>query len=415
MKRKTRFTKEERLGSNSPDESQDRDPTIEQSRERWSRREALQMGAVGAGAVLVGSTYPAYANAALRPKSAGSSAMKPYDPNAPGGPAPKLPKRLAYPLPSNAALFLAVEKYMQQACDDRGLGLLTSDFNLDPETQTTQTSEFFQRGIGGLFETPLNIPSSNPQLKQAAKLGAMVSAVQRPYCHLQISINQYDLGYRQGVAAVEWVKQHLGGKAQVVIFNDDESQSLIPRHTGQLAGLKTGGSGITIVTDVTAPETNEIAANDMTTILQAHPGVNVVLGDAPVIEGVFAAFQSLGRATDKTVYLSGNSGTDPDYKLIRDGTIYRATSGEPWNIWAYCIGQFTADWLEGGSIPRGMSAVGGSEKILTGAAEVAVFQKGNDNPRGLWKNHKELKQYVTFFGNISYAKRRELWQTEWTP
>jgi ribose transport system substrate-binding protein len=239
--------------------------------------------------------------------------------------------------------------------------------------------------------------------------------VQRPFCLLQFSVNQYDIGHGQGSAAVDWIKAHLGGQAQVVYFNNDKLDPLIPRHHGVLDALKKGGPGIKVASDITAPATTDAAASQMTAILQAHPDVKVVLGDAPTIEGAFAAFKALNRAHDPDVYISSCAGTDPDYELIKAGTIYKATSAEPWNGWAYCIGQFAADWFEGKSIPRGISARGCSEPMLTSPGAVTQFQRYMDDPRGLWANKSALAKYISFFGNVSYSTKENWWRKAWTP
>jgi ribose transport system substrate-binding protein len=393
------------------------------TRPEASRREALRLGALGASAMIAAplvaacaststsSAGPAGANSA----TAEPTALSPYNPDMAGGTAPSLPKRLGFPNPYSAPLFLAVSQYLQQACDDRGIELLTAISNGDPETEVQQTSGFFQRGIGALFETPVNVQATNQQMLEAINLGALSVGVQRPDCHLQGSVNQYEIGYNQGSAAVQWIKTHLGGKAEVAYFNEDNSEPIIPRHHGVLAALKVGGPGITVVSDITAPQTTEGGANAMSTVLQAHPGVNVVMGDTGVMDGVFAAFQALGKANDPGIYLSSAGGTNFDLERIAEGTIFRATSAEPWNAWAYAIGQFAADWLDGKSIPRGFSALGGSEGMLTTPQAARQFLLYMSNPRSLWGNKTALAKYVSFYGNISYSTRANWWRETWTP
>jgi ribose transport system substrate-binding protein len=388
-----------------------------------SRRNVLRFGVLGASAMVAAPLVSACASTSAgnagavddESPTAQPAAIPPYNPDAPSGTVSPLPKRLGFPNPYNAPLFLAVSQYLQQACEDRGLQLLTAISDGDPETEVQQTDGFFQRGIGALFETPVNVQATNTQMLEAIKIGALSVGVQRPDCHLQGSVNQYQIGYNQGIAAVAWIKSHLGGKAQVAYFNEDNSEPIIPRHHGVLAALKTGGPGITVVSDITAPQTTQAGANAMSTVLQAHPDVNVVMGDTGVMDGVFAAFQALGKAHDPDIYLSSAGGTNFDLERIAQGTIFRATSAEPWNAWAYAIGQFAADWLGGKSIPRGFSALGGSEGMLTTPQAAKDFLFYMSNPRALWGNKTALAKYVSFYGNISYSTRGNWWRETWTP
>ena len=65
---------------------------------------------------------------------------------------------------------------------------------------------------------------------------------------IQIVADQFQIGYRQGVAAVAWIKKNLGGNAQAVVFDASQiAPSLTPRTTGRIAGLKKGGPGVKIV------------------------------------------------------------------------------------------------------------------------------------------------------------------------
>ena len=54
-------------------------------------------------------------------------------------------------------------------------------------------------------------------------------------------MNQYEAGYIQGKDAAEFIKTNMGGQAEVVYYNANQTApSLIPREVGAIAGLKTG-------------------------------------------------------------------------------------------------------------------------------------------------------------------------------
>ncbi|MGI5459215.1 hypothetical protein ACQEWB_39750 [Streptomyces sp. CA-249302] len=182
------------------------------------RRSAWALGAaiaapsfLSACANSTGSGASASASSGGASSSAGTK-LTAFDPKAPAGKAPDLPKRLALANAGNVPLFLNVAKYMKQACEDRGLEFLTAIYNFDAGKQVSQTDAFFQRGIGALVEEPVNIEASNPQMIKALDMGMCSIGVQRPYSHCQIAVNQYGSGYGQGIAAVEWIKKNLGGR-----------------------------------------------------------------------------------------------------------------------------------------------------------------------------------------------------------
>jgi ribose transport system substrate-binding protein len=232
------------------------------------------------------------------------------------------------------------------------------------------------------------------------------------YCHQVIDINQYKSGIVRGSAAVDWIKRNLNGKAQVVNFNEDGTEMLRPRHQGILDSLKAGGAGIEVVTDVTAPRTAQAGLEAMNSILQAHPGVNVVMGGAGVMAGVFAAFDALGRSKDPTICLSGMSPGKGDFDLIRKENIYRMGIAQPFELWAFIGGQSAADWLEGKSVPQGLTC---DSKVIDTKEGVDAFLSAMADPAATCADAAKLSQYVKLYGNISYASRDHYTKVQWIP
>jgi ribose transport system substrate-binding protein len=379
---------------------------------RLSRRESLRLGLIGAGSVALPGLLAACGSESTsvepKPKALSSADLRPFDPNAPGGPAPGLPKRLAFPNPFDDPLSLNVSRIMRAAAEGKGLEYMTGISNGDPAKMANQLEGFFARGIGALFLTPVEEEATRPYAQRAIEQGAAVFGVFRPYCHLQVVEDQRAIGEAQGRAAVKWIKEHLNGKANVAYFNEDFSPSIIPRHKGVLAELRKGGPGIQVVSDVQAELTAEAGANAMNTIFQAHPEVNVAMGGSGVIAGVYSAFDARGLGNSPSVYISSIAGNDDALALIRSGrSSYRATFGEPWPIWAHAIGLFAADWLGGRSIPRVMSVPGGLVEISTPTA-VDRWMADMRDPGRTWQEKRD--QYAVLLGNISYASRNGYWR-----
>ena len=83
----------------------------------------------------------------------------------------------------------------------------------------------------------------------------------------------------------------MGGKASVLYFNaDNVSPLLIPRKLGALAALKAGGAGIKVVEDISQNPDVTKGQQLMSTALQAHPEIDVVLGDDETVLGALRAY-----------------------------------------------------------------------------------------------------------------------------
>jgi ribose transport system substrate-binding protein len=340
--------------------------------------------------------------------------LPPYDPKAPPGAKPTdLPKVVAYLSVTNQAeLFVNIGKAIKKSSEARGYQYLTSSYESDSTKFVQQLAGFLARGIGGLFFFSTDPAATRPLQQRALDAGIFVQGMVASYCHQVIDINQYKSGVTQGSAAADWIKRNLNGKAQVVNFNEDETEMLRPRHQGILDSLKAGGSGIQVVTDVTAPRTAQAGLEAMNSILQAHPGVNVVIGGAGVMAGAFAAFDALGRSKDPTVYLTGMSPGKADFELIRQNNIYRAGVAQPFELWAYIGGQSAADWQEGKSVPQGLTC---ESKVLDSPEGVASFLAAMADPAATCADEAKLNHYVGRFGNISYATRDHYTTAQWIP
>ena len=254
--------------------------------------------------------------------------------------------------------------------------------------------------------------ATRPLQQRALDAGIFIQGIVASYCHQVIDINQYKSGVTQGSAAAKWVNENLGGKAQVVNFNEDETEMLRPRHRGILDALKAGGSGIEVVTDITAPRTAEAGMQAMNSILQAHPGANVVIGGAGVIAGAYAAFDAAGRSQDPKVYLTGMSPGKADFDLIRKPNIYRAGIAQPFELWSYIGGQSAADWLEGKSVPQGLTC---ESLVLNTPEGVDAFVAAMADPAAVCADKAKLSLYFQQFGNISYATRDNYTIAQWIP
>jgi ribose transport system substrate-binding protein len=383
-----------------------------------SRREALRLGALGlaglgATGVLAGCGRQSGAGWAglLSPVPA----LARFDSSRPAGARTGLPGRVAWANTSDIEIFVALGRGIEAAARDRGMEYLTAVAAGDPAKNVDQMETFLARGIGGLAVQPLDETAQRPVLQRAWERGVCVQGIITHPCTLQIAASQYRIGYMQGKAAADYATAHLGGRADAHYFNlDATSPQLRLRHRGVLDGLKTAGDGVRVVSDLSgerAGSTYESAFALMSTVIQAHPQIKVILGGDSDVVGAYRALQQTGRLADD-MYLSGVDGDSNALELVKQAGPYRASLAFAWQLMGYGMGQFAADWIDGKQIPRVMVA---KSILLDSPARVDNYLAANADPARVFRERKRYEQYLPLLGNVSYATRRTVWQREYVP
>lgn len=377
------------------------------------RRTLIERGGALGAAAVAGAALGAWspANAAQQPQAGSGQGMKvtrlaelaPFKSSSVIGAKPKLPRRIAWANSSNAEFFIELGDSIKAAARDRGLSYVTAIANNDSATNIAQVNSFLQVGIGALCIQPIDAAAQAIVMQRAIDQGIDVMSLVTPPSTIQCVANQYDVGYAQGVAAANWINEHLGGKAKVVIFNLNTISVLIARDQGVRAGLKTGGPGIRIVENIETPaETEQSAEQTMATILEAHPDVNVILGTAgdTYSMGALAALRSAGTDTSK-MYISGVNGDADALAEIEKGGPYKASFAFAYNLMGYAWGQFAADWLAGKEVPQVMVFAAIS---LRSKETISEFKEAM-SLQGVKSSYLQSSKYMTLLGTISYETR----------
>jgi ribose transport system substrate-binding protein len=325
----------------------------------------------------------------------------PYNPHLAPGPATGLPKRVATNFPADSAYFIEMEKNVKAAVTARGFDFASTTYGTDTAQNVAQIQQLMQRGIGALVAQPQDEHGEYATLLNAIKAGVCVAYEVAGPSIIQLAADQHAIGYLQGVQAVTWIKKNLGGSAQAVIFNSNEiSQALAPRAQGRLDGLKTGGSGVRVVANqpiklLTSQEGNTLAA----TLIQAHPGANVWLGDDDTIIGVMSALQAAGKKPSDKIYLSGVNGQANALAAVKQGSLFREDIAFPNGVYEYATGQLCCDWIEGKSVPQIMKI----NLIPVTSANIDQFIADDQNPAAVYD--RGVAQYLTYLGNVDYRNR----------
>lgn len=329
--------------------------------------------------------------------------LQPFHFSSTTGPKPSLPKRYAFANIETSPVFTDLANGIQAGCKDRGLDFVQANADNNVENNISQIKTFLQRGTGGLYLLPLGNGTQAPVISQALNDGIVVYNQTASPSTCQVIIPQSKIGQTQGNAAVDWIRKNLGGKATVLVFN---LKALTPtlgvRYDATVEALKALGSNVTVVeVAVDLANFNDSGGFSLTSsALQAHPDIDVIIGIDTLLLGAEKAVTEAHNTTVK--YMSGSDGDADVLNAIRSGDrLIKETFGYTFPLVGYATAQFTADWLEGKSIPQAIEV---NPVPLNSAGTIDVYNQKNANPGKYWK---DTPAYLSFLGNISYKTRKD--------
>jgi ribose transport system substrate-binding protein len=376
----------------------------------YTRSQALgRLASMTAGVAAAPTIFGALASDAFAARDAETAfptkfkQFKPFNPNLPAGPPTGLPKTFATNIAAGSAYFIQLSNVVKKSVESRGYSLTTTTYASDVAKNVDQLTQLLKKGIGGLVLQAQDEHAEVAVMKQAIKQGVCVIYEVASPCTQQIAADQYQCGYVQGTAALKWIKANLGGNANVVVFNAAKiAQTLIPRTTGRIDALKKGGSGIKIVDNLgislLTPEEGSKAAS---TIMQAHPEVNVWVGDDDTIVGVESALMAMGKRAADKIYLSGFNGQANALARLRAGGLFREDIAFPNGVYEWATGQYLCDYVEGKSIPQ-LQVL---NAIPVTKQNIGKFEADDRNPKAAYA--RGTKGYLTLLGNIDYRTRMQ--------
>jgi ABC-type sugar transport system substrate-binding protein len=127
-----------------------------------------------------------------------------------------------------------------------------------------------------------------------------------------------------GVEAGRWIRDELGGEAEVAILENSAIISIVERSDGIISGIHEYAPNAQIVAreDALTPEQGMTAAE---TILLANPNLQVIVGfnDSTAL-GAYEAVHGAGRASD-TFFIGGVDAVPDAIEKVKEGGIFRAT------------------------------------------------------------------------------------------
>jgi len=222
--------------------------------------------------------------------------------------------------------FIEVSNGMRQRAEELGVELDVHDARGDVANQISAVENYIAMGFDGLIITPLDEEALIPSIAAAREAGlATVGAPQDvPGTDARLITDEYGYGFMIGERAGEWIRDELGGEAQVAILDFPELAPLIARGDGLQEGVLSVAPNAQIVARQSAAATDR-ALTVMESILLANPEIEVVVtvNDAGAL-GAFEAVRAAGLESDRW-FIGGLDATEEALRLIREGSIFRAT------------------------------------------------------------------------------------------
>lgn len=346
-------------------------------------------------------------------EAGGEEELAAYDPNAKAGPETGLDKRVAWANTSSAEFFLSLGDAIDEGAKAEGCEYTTAVAEDDPQKNVEQMNQFLARGVGAMVVQPLDPASQEPVMEKALAEGVGVMGLTNAPTTMVAQTPQYKVGFEQGKAAAEYITEKLGGEAEVQVFNEDSlGPSLEERHEGVLDGLKTGGPGVKVVSDVEAKKlTIEGGFETMNTVIQAHPGIKVVLGVDTEVLGALRALEQSGKASED-MYLSGIDGEPQALEQIKKGGPYKAIWAFAWPVLGYTIGTYSCQWIAGKSIPKALVV---PAVQLNSVPTIEKYEKDMSEPANVFNTAARIATYIEPLGNISYEEKENYWKEPFTP
>jgi ribose transport system substrate-binding protein len=335
----------------------------------------------------------------------------PFKPNATAcGAPPGLQKSLGFAQDNRRQFIEGVGFGLAAAARDRGLVYRALVANNDPQQQIADVQQFLDAKFGAVVTSPVDPASLAPSLQTLMWSGAYVGAVVPPPATTILNAPQYLTGKVLGDGAAAYVRDHLGGHANVVLLTQDSLQFLAPRFAAIRDALQTL-PGVSVVADISPNPVNEDGGYaTMKLVLEAHPDVDVVLGADTVVLGALRALREAGKARADQ-YLGGIDGEPEAVAEIRNGDgPYKASIALSSPVFGYALGAMAADWLAGRSVPQAMDIL---PIALTGD-NIAKYGADQADPAAVYGDPARRDTYLRMYGNICYDSRDQYVNFPWS-
>jgi ribose transport system substrate-binding protein len=174
--------------------------------------------------------------------------------------------------------FVKIKQGIEARAKELGLDLSIQDARGRDDLQLQQIETFLTQKVDAIIVAAVNddVPAIEEAVSRARAAGIKVVAQSQRVktADLYVSIRQRDYGLVGGRSAGEWIRDRLGGEAQVGFLGWPERPTIHERVEGLKAGVREKAPRATCVADVAAPAADKARANTEAA-LQQNPGLRV--------------------------------------------------------------------------------------------------------------------------------------------
>ena len=339
------------------------------------------------------------------------SVLAPYDPDADTCAVPKaLSKSLGFAKDNSRAFIEGVGFGLQEAAKSRALSYSEVNADSDAVAQAAQVDKFVADKVGAVIVAPVDPFSLAPHLQRVIWGGGYVGAVVPPPATTILNAPQYLTGKTLADEAAKYVRETLGGRANVVLLTHDSLQFLAPRFRAMRDVFK-DMPDVKIVADISPATVDEDGGYEtMKLILAANAQVDVVLGADTVVLGALRALREAGKERPD-MFVGGIDGEPAAVAEIKSGNSpYRASVALSSPVFGFALGWYAADWLDGRSVPQAMDVL----PFAITSENMAQYELDQADPGGVFTDPVRQAGYLKMYGNICYDTRDQYLNFPWS-
>lgn len=339
------------------------------------------------------------------------SVLAPYDPDADScATPPGLSKSLGFAKDNSRAFIEGVGYGLQEATKSRALSYSEVNADSDAVAQAAQVDKFVADKVGAVIVAPVDPFTLAPHLQRAIWGGGYVGAVVPPPATTILNAPQYLTGKTLADEAAKYVREMLGGRANVVLLTHDSLQFLAPRFAAMRDVFK-DMPDVKIVADISPATVDEDGGYEtMKLILAANAQVDVVLGADTVVLGALRALREAGKDRPD-MFVGGIDGEPAAVAEIKSGdSPYRTSVALSSPVFGFALGWYAADWLEGRSVPQAMDVL----PFAITSQNMAQYELDQADPGGVFTDPVRQAGYLKMYGNICYDTRDQYLNFPWS-
>lgn len=223
--------------------------------------------------------------------------------------------------------FIEVANGFKDKCAELGIEAIVTDAKYDAPTQFNQLEDFISSKVDAIAAAPVDQKSLQEVVQKAKDNGIIVVGEAQGIDNADgnVIVNDYEYGLVNGKNAAKWIKEKLGGKANVILLTLDHVEAVIKRGDGMIDAIKKECPDAKIIARQSA-ETMEKAMNITETLLQAHPEINVIVcvNDQHAL-GALQAVKNM-NIKDPNFFIGGADNTaEARAAMVEPGSVFRVT------------------------------------------------------------------------------------------